>query len=439
MNITETVKSFLDKYHLENQTVIVGFSGGYDSLCLLDTIKNIGNPLIAVHLNHNWRGEESLRDEEFCRNFCKTRGITFYAETLSSDIPHTETAAREARYDFFMKCAKKFDAKAILTAHNLDDLAETIIYRIIKGTGISGLNGISEHRDIYYRPLLSVSRDKIELYCKKNKLNAISDSSNQDIKYKRNFIRHKILPLIKEINGNYTSALKNLATSAEETNELLEEYTSDKLSKLGNSTQKFLELSAPAQNYLIHKMFTENNLDYDRKKIEAVVAFIKKNANSKSGKKHSITTDLWIYTNSKKFELIKSEKPSNKEISINKEGQYQFDDYVFEIEKFNGTTFDFPKDNELKALVSLNEINFTLRHRKDGDTISPLGINGTQKLKKYLNEKKIPQHEKDSLILLCKNSEVLWVGGLGLSNKIRVINAPTHIIKLTKKEGYYEN
>lgn len=439
MNITETVKSFLTKYSLENQTLIVGFSGGYDSLCLLDIIKNIGNPVIAIHLNHNWRGEESLRDEDFCRDFCKKRGITFYTETLSSDIPHTETAAREARYKFFLKCAEKYNAHAVLTAHNLDDLTETLLYRIIKGTGVNGLNGISEHRDIYYRPLLSVSREQIELYCKKNDLNAISDSSNLDTKYKRNFIRHKILPLIKEINGNYASALKNLATSAEETNELLDEYMSDKISKLGNSTKKFLELSNPAQNYLIHKMFTENNLDYDRKKIEAVVEFIKENANSKSGKKHSITTNLWIYTNSKKFEFIKSEKHSNKEIHIDKEGEYRFEDYIFEIKKFSGNTFDFPKDNELKALVSLNEINFTLRHRKDGDTISPLGINGTQKLKKYLNEKKIPQHEKDSLILLCKNSEVLWIGGLGLSNKIKVINEPTHIIRLTKKDGYYEN
>lgn len=439
MNITETVKSFLKKYSLENQTLIVGFSGGYDSLCLLDIINKLGSHVIAVHLNHNWRGEESLRDEEFCRNFCNTQGIIFYTEKLSNDIPHTETAAREARYKFFKECAKKYNSKAILTAHNLDDLAETMIYRIIKGTGISGLNGISEHREMYFRPLLSISREKIEQYCKNNNLNAISDSSNLDIKYKRNFIRHRILPLFKEINENYTSAIKNLSISTEETIELLDEYISDKICKVGNSTEKFLKLSNSAQNYLIHKFFTKNNLDYDRKKIETVVEFIKSNSDSKSGKKISVTTDLWIYTNSKKFEFINSEKPSNIEISITNEGQYPFENYIFTIEKFSGKTTDFPKDNELKALVSLNEINFTLRHRKDGDIISPLGINGTQKLKKYLNEKKIPPHEKDSLILLCTKNEVLWVGGVGLSNQIKVINEPTHIIKLIKKDGYYEN
>ncbi len=439
MNITETVKSFLKKYSLENQTLIVGFSGGYDSLCLLDIINKLGSHVIAVHLNHNWRGDESVRDEEYCRNFCNTNGITFYTEKLSNDIPHTETAAREARYNFFKKCAKKYNSKAILTAHNLDDLAETMIYRIIKGTGVSGLSGISEHREIYYRPLLSISREKIEQYCKNNNLNPISDSSNSDIKYKRNFIRHKILPLFKEINENYTSAVKNLANSAEETIKLLDEYMSDKIIESENSTEKFLKLSNSAQNYLIHKFFTEKNLDYDRKKIETVVEFIKTNADSKSGKKHSITTNLWIYTNSKKFEFINPEKPSNIAISITDEGQYPFENYIFTIEKFNGKTTDFPKDNELKAFLCIDKINFTLRHRKDGDIISPLGINGTQKLKKYLNEKKIPPHEKDSLILLCKNNEVLWVGGVGLSNKIKVINKPTHIIKLIKKDGNYEN
>ena len=129
--IVEKVKNFISKNNLSG-TFIVAFSGGYDSMCLLDILNKLNYDIVAVHLNHNWRGNESLLEAENCYEFCQKNNIKFYTETLDDNIEKNETAAREARYDFFKRCAKRFNSNIVFTAHNFDDNAETVLYRIIK-------------------------------------------------------------------------------------------------------------------------------------------------------------------------------------------------------------------------------------------------------------------------------------------------------------------
>ncbi len=420
--IKENVKNFIKKHNLTGP-IIVAFSGGYDSMCLLDILTKLGENVIAAHLNHNWRGEESLKEAENCKKFAKSRGIQYYSEVLPDSIEKTETAARDARYDFFRRCAKNFNSNIVFTAHNFDDNAETVLYRIIRGTGTIGLQGIAEKRDIFYRPLLKTTRAEIEKYCKDNNLNPNNDSSNSNTKYKRNFLRHKIIPLLKEINPNVTEALNSLSKIAYEDNQLIDTYLPKNL----------LQASEIEQKRLIYKILNENNIDYDKEKIENIQKFIQENKNSKSGKKISLTDNLWLFVSNKTTEVISKTEKNTKEINISKCGKYEFEDYIFSVEKYNKDITKFPNDTEFKAYISVDEINFTLRHRKEGDKIQPLGSLGSQKLKKYLNEKKIPQHEKDKLIFLCKDNEILWAAGIGLSEKIKVAQKPTHMLKLEKR------
>jgi len=408
--IVENVKNFLTKYNLSNN-FIVAFSGGYDSMCLLDILNKLNYKVVAVHLNHNWRGEESKAEADNCKNFCKSRNIKFYSEMLSENIPKTETCAREERYKFFEKCAKKFQSDIVFTAHNFEDNAETVLYRIIKGTGTAGLCGIAEQRGIFYRPLLKISRKEIEQYCIDNNLTPNKDSSNENTKYKRNLIRKKIIPLMQEINPEVIKAINSL-------------------SEIANEDIK----STNEQKYKIRALLKENNLEYDKATIEKIENFINRNKNSKSGKTLSLSNNLWLYTSSKKTELIKKTPKTNTEIFITQEGEYNFENLVFSIRSYNKTTKNFPEDNTYKALVHLDKINFSLRHRKNGDIITPLGCNGTQKLKKYLNEKKIPQHEKDTIVFLCRDNEILWACGIGINDKIKVKDKPTHIIELKGKQ-----
>ena len=443
--INSKIKSFLKKYNLDSKDLVylIGFSGGYDSMCLLDILHKISpkNKIVALHLNHKWRGKESDREEENCKNFCEKLGVKFYYENLSPKIPHTETAAREERYKFFERCAKKFNSNIIFTAHNKNDNAETLIYRICTGTGISGLQGIAEHREIYYRPLLTVSREEIENYCRQNKLKPNNDSSNSDTKYKRNYIRAKIMPALSEVNENIYDNLQTLSEVAKQETDIIEEYLKDitkKITKEGKTqTQKFLKLSEPAQKKLIYKLFTDNNLDYDRKKILKILDFIKENSTSKAGKTCSLTSGLWLFVSDKIICTTKKENSKIPYLSINKEGKYTIGKYSFEIEKFTKTVKKFPPSQDDIAYVDLSkfEFNFELRTRKDGDIIQPYGLKGSQKLKKYLNEKKIPNHEKDNLLFLTQGKEILWAINLGINDKIKVVNNPTHRLKICKREA----
>ena len=198
MILQAKVKKFLKEWNMQGKNILVGYSTGVDSTVLLHILNSLKDEflfksLTALHLNHNWRGLESDIDEEFAKSFCAENKINFYSEKLKGDIQKTETSARDKRYEFYKRCSKKFNSEFVFLAHTKDDNIETAIYRIIKGTGIEGLRSITPNRDIFYRPLLDVSKEEIINYAKKHNLNYREDSSNTDTKYKRNFIANFII------------------------------------------------------------------------------------------------------------------------------------------------------------------------------------------------------------------------------------------------------
>lgn len=447
----EVVDKFLKEHGLNSpdKTFLVGFSGGCDSLCMLDILNDLaqkyGVKIVALHLNHNWRGDESLNEELNSKRFCEKKGIEFISETLNNDGPKTENAAREARYEFFLRHARNYQNSAIFTAHTRTDNAETIVYRLIKGTGIKGIRGIPPKRFLeeipIYRPLLQISRKNTEDYCNSKGLVANTDSSNYDISYKRNFIRHKIMPLFDEINFHSEKSITSLAKLATSQTRIVDEYIAKVKKDIYKDnrllTEKFMQLSDDVKRIILYEACLRENLDYDSKKIENILDFIKANALSKSGSRYSMTQDLWLFANSKNIYLItKIKGTENKnEIKINKEGEYEISgsNQIFSISKFEDTgEIKFPAETDNYAYVNLDEtgFDFTIRTRREGDIITPFGMNGSMKLKKYLNSRGISQHEKDCLILLCKDIEVFWVAGVGLSNKLKVGNKPTHVIEL---------
>ena len=228
----DRIADFLRKYELQDKTIVVGFSGGYDSMCLLDILSKLKEreefweiSIIAAHFNHNWRGEEALKEQEICRLFAASKGVDFYTKTAQG-LKKSENEARIARYEFFEEAMEEYDADAVFTAHNKDDNAETVLYRVTKGTGLVGLKGISEKRNCFYRPLLKTTRAEIVNYCERNNLTPNNDSSNSDINYKRNYLRLNIIPALEKINPSVKDSLNTLADVATSENEIIEEYLS---------------------------------------------------------------------------------------------------------------------------------------------------------------------------------------------------------------------
>lgn len=442
------IADFLRKYELQDKTIIVGFSGGYDSMCLLDILAKLKENeefweinVIAAHFNHNWRGEEALREQEVCRLFVASRGMEFYTRTAQAGLKKSENEARIARYEFFEEAIEEYDADAVFTAHNKDDNAETVLYRVIKGTGLVGLKGISEKRNCFYRPLLKTTRVEIVNYCETNNLNPNNDSSNTDINYKRNYLRLNIIPALEKINPSVKESLNTLAEVSNSENEIIEEY----LSTLRNDvikddkiiSQAYRALSAQVKKRFIHEYIQKFDLDYDFKKINEIYEFIEANLSRKNGNTLSLATAKWLYVDEKIIETIPhhavKEKIEVPEIIINKEGEYSIGNRTLILKKYEEKEiFIFPDAAASFVYADLSKIKMplTVRTRRDGDIINPFGMRGTMKLKKYLNSKGVNKHKRDEILLLTNNDEVLWVVGVGLSDKIGVTSVPTHVIEV---------
>ena len=321
--IIDEVSKFLKKYQLEDKTIIVGFSGGFDSMCLLDVLSKLHNTeefkelnIIAAHFNHNWRGSEALKEQEICKLFASSKGFEFYTKTGAVPLKKSENEARLARYEFFEDAYEYYDADAVFTAHNRDDNAETVLYRVIKGTGLVGLKGISEKRDYFYRPILNISRTEILKYCEENNLIPNFDSSNDDIQFKRNFLRLNVIPILEKINTNVKDSLCNLAKVARSEDLIIEEYLEILRKNIYDGEKlisvEYAKLSKPVKFRILHEFVQKLDLDYDYKKINEIYEFIENNITQKNGSTLSLATSLWLYVDNKIIETI---PPKVKKIS----------------------------------------------------------------------------------------------------------------------------
>ncbi|MEI8378254.1 MAG: tRNA lysidine(34) synthetase TilS [bacterium] len=436
------ILNFLEKYQILNsqKSYVIGFSGGQDSLCMIDILDKISKKnnfkIIAAHLNHNWRGKSSKKEQRSCMEFCKTRGIEFHTKTLDTSIKATEENARIERYKFFEEIILKTSSHGVFTAHTKTDNTETILYRIIKGTGVYGLCAIPEVREEagykIFRPMLEITREETEKYCKDNSLTPSTDESNFEDKYARNNLRLNIIPKLKEINPNFDDAIENLSKIAKDYEQII---SSNLPSTLEPKT--FRVLASATQKTLIHRFLMQNKIDYSHKKIDEITDFINENIHKPCGNTLSLTTAQWLFTSKEKIEIINNIKAKAidtiTEVKINQKNHFATLNKTLTITEFEEKIpTKFPKETDFKAFVNIPEslLPLQLRTRREGDVIQPFGLSGTIKLKKFLINKGVPEHKRDEIMLLTKKNEVLWAIGVGLSEKLRVNEKPTYIIEL---------
>ena len=206
-----------DRAPLTGKKLLCAVSGGADSMCLLHLLHSGGFDVSAAHFEHGIRGEESLRDAAFVEAFCREQGIPFVLGR--GDVParaaehgqSLEEAARELRYAFLEREADALGCDCIVTAHTRDDLAETLLFNLARGSGPAGLRGIPRERGRILRPLLGVSRAEIEAYLEENHVPHVEDSTNESDNYARNLIRHRAVPALREINPRFDEAAARAA------------------------------------------------------------------------------------------------------------------------------------------------------------------------------------------------------------------------------------
>lgn len=295
----EKVKSIIKKYNLINEEdkVLIGVSGGPDSITLLNTLYKLGYNICTAHINHGIR-ENADNDEKFVREFCEERNIPCFVKRvklkeIESDMT-LEELGRKIRYDFFDEIMKQENCTKIATAHNANDNAETVLMNIVRGTGMSGLKGIEISRGNIIRPLLEVTRKEIEEYCEKENLNPCHDESNDEAIYTRNKIRLELIPYIENnINSNVVNNINRMSEIISDEEEYINKQVdisykdcliAEEDERVVCNLKKFNELENTIQKRLIIRFIGKvlgNVKDIERVHIQDILKLCKNNVGGK--------------------------------------------------------------------------------------------------------------------------------------------------------------
>ena len=410
------VVKFLKENITDNEPIVVGCSGGPDSMCLLHLIKEIfSNKLICIHINHNLR-EESASELEFVKKYCFDNSIIFESCTFEKKEKITDSELRKKRYAYFEAIINKYNAKYLLTAHHGDDLVETILMRLSRGSNLKGYSGIPiksiNKNYILLRPLLYLTKNNIEEYNKNNNIKYVIDKSNDTDDYTRNRYRHHVLPTLKKENNNIH--LKYLKFN----NELLEYHNYIDTIVLEEINKNYLDNEYSLKEF--------ENLDdlIKRKVIEKLLSYMYPHDLELINDKHVLSILTMIKTkangiinlpNNKIIEKSYTKLLINKSYDATKEFDYIFEDEI----KVNNYKFIKTEDTNDKSnfCIKLNsndiEIPIHIRSRKNGDKIRVKNLNGTKKVKDILIDEKIPLYERNHIpIVTDANDNILWIPGV---------------------------
>ncbi len=446
----------------QGDKVIVAVSGGPDSMCLLHVLMNLRDSfslkLVAAHVNHGLRGSEADEDENYVREFCKINGIAF--SSIKADIHKIsiernvscETAGRDFRYEFFQKLKVENNADKIAIAHNLNDQAETVLMRIIRGAGLEGLGGIKPVREgVYIRPLLFCSRDEIEQYCINNNLEPRIDKTNFENIYARNKIRLELVPYIqKNFNRDIIGTLSRIAENSRVDSDYLEEisekmykrYCTIKEDRVIISKEGFLDHEAVVTR-VIRKAFLcliGNLNNFERLHICQILELQK----GATGKMTMLPNEL-IAVNcygdihiSRKIKELRASFDTNVVYNLHT-GQNYIPDLGLKIiiGRIPYTGEQYPISENIKYFDGDKvSNNITLRFRRNGDRFNPLGMTGSRKLKDIFIDMKVPREERNMIPLICFNDNIGWIAGYKISNNFKIDSSTKEIliIKMEREE-----
>ncbi|MDD6211176.1 MAG: tRNA lysidine(34) synthetase TilS [Bacteroidales bacterium] len=431
------ISGFIKQYNLLSKgcKVIVGFSGGADSVALLSILTDLGFQCIAAHCNFHLRGEESERDELFARNFALRRNIVFekidfdtvgYASIHGISI---EMAARTLRYEWFEKLRLQHDAEAIAVAHHRDDQVETVLLNIIRGCGLKGLTGMAPENGYVVRPLLCVSRSEIEDFLDSRRLEFVTDSTNNETVYLRNSVRHELLPLLERYNPSVRSALLRMSHYMEGVEKVYDDAIDrGKKEVMPSSSEIDIDrlFREPSPESLLYSILSRYGFS------PAVTDELFNSLSGSSGKVFFSPTHRAVKDRSR---ILITDKNAKENETFFIENDLCSEQLPF---KMSFTIVDF--DGDFATLKSLGGAVFdmdklvfplTLRRWKKGDFFVPFGMKGRKKISDYFNDHKYSLLQKEEAWLLCSGCDVLWIVGERTDDRYKVVKNTQKMLHIT--------
>ncbi len=414
----KSVKNFIQAQSLFSgkDKLLLAVSGGKDSVVMAHLMSKLGYSFGIAHINYQLRGKDANADETLVKNLADSLRVPFFLKKLTAGEMGSsgiQEKARVIRYRFFEEIASKHSYDYILTAHHKDDLVETVLFNLLRGTGAQGMRGIAAKKGIIRRPLLSVSSEEILAYANKNKITWREDSTNAESKYDRNFLRNDIFPLLENRWPACKDSISHHAEVMKEMTAISDLWLEKNATTVQLSTnegilldlEKIKKSAAPLT--LLRHLLSEISID------NPVLSGILK--------KHQAGTQ-W-FSNDKKYTITiePGEKLSCVEISDGK----HFDPLTFElaageIKTSSGSLIidesTTPVDENNSHFFSIKKqylnTSFTIRKWEAGDYFHPLGMQGKRKkLKKYLTDQKLGRNQKEKVLVLTQDNKVAWVIG----------------------------
>ncbi len=426
----DKVKSVINKYGMlsEGATVVVGVSGGSDSMALLSILYSLkdeyGIKLIAAHVNHGLRGESADRDERFVSDFCSAKGIEFHL--LRADVASKakesgigfEECGRQIRYDFFNSFGENI---IIATAHNLSDRAETFLFNFARGSALRGLCSIPAVRGNIIRPLIECTKDEINAFCKDNLIDYVTDETNYDVTFSRNRIRHNVVAELKEINPSFEKSVSRCINSLNEDEEFLVSLAKDVAQKSktysGYLSSVILDSAMPVMKRALVMIVKENTgVTPEYRSLEAITDILCAEGKIQINGGVTVRVRKGILDFPKdsvglgeveiETEIVNIKETNNLQ-NISK----QHLEYYLDYDKIHGKVF--------------------LRGREAGDRISLVSRNCTKSLKKLFNELSVPPEKRESIAVVADDNGLLILEGIGIDRRAAV-TAKTEKILIVK-------
>ena len=418
--------------------LLVAFSGGVDSVVLAHLLHKAGYAFDIAHCNFQLRGSEADEDTGFCKKFAEATHTAFhvaYFDTKTYASEHklsTQMAARELRYNWFNDLINEFEFSYILTAHHANDNVETVLVNLIRGTGIKGLQGIPEKQNHIVRPLLYATKEEIRNYALENKLNYREDSSNVEVKYKRNFIRHHIIPELKKLNPSIEETFHTSVQFFKQSAEIVSRFADLKFKEICKEENDLffidikLLLNEPQKETLLFEwLYFKGFKTKVIQQLSEVLVLDKNTGKQFSSATHQLVID-------RKYCIVKALEKQNliTEYIIESVSDFERLPIKLNFEIVEQPSFSSDK-NEITIAYPDNLFPLTLRHRKQGDKFKPFGMKGFKKLSDFFKDKKLSLFEKEEVWILENKESIIWVIGYRMDDRCKVTENTERIIKIT--------